>query len=85
MIKEAAEKEVNRIAPIVKNLKLTNNDGRKLLELVNSYFGDAEYFFRTGKFLQAFEAAVICWAYIDAGLHLKAFTVPEKFAKTFTI
>jgi hypothetical protein len=53
--------------------------------LAKSYLTDAKYFYEKKKFLEAFEAAVIAWAYLDAGLHLKVFKIPESMKKIFTI
>lgn len=80
-----AKKEIEKIENVIKELKLVESDGTQLLKLINSYFNDAKYFYDKKDFLRAFEAAVICWAYVDAGLHLKAFSVPEKFRKLFTV
>jgi len=83
-MKEEAEKEIKKMQPIVDSLKLENKEAKELFQMTRSYFNDAKYFFEKGKFLQAFEAAVISWAYIDAGLHLGVFTVDSNFSKMFT-
>jgi hypothetical protein len=83
-MKEEAEKEIKKMQPVIDSLKLERSEAQELLHMVHSYFTDAKYFFEKGKFLQAFEAAVICWAYIDAGLHFGAFSVDDKFSKMFT-
>jgi hypothetical protein len=80
-----AKEEIDRVGQILKELKLTKTEGQKILELIKSYFIDAKHFYKEGKFLQAFEAAVICWAYMDAGLHLGVFEVPANLLKHFTV
>jgi hypothetical protein len=83
-MKEEAEKEIQKMQPVIDSLKLEKKEAKELFQMVHSYFNDAKYFFENGKFLQAFESAVICWAYIDAGLHLGVFSVDDKFCKMFT-
>jgi len=83
-MKEEAEKEIKKMQPVVDSLNLVDKNAKELFDMTHSYFSDAKYFFEKGKFLQAFEAAVISWAYIDAGLHLGAFTVNKKFSNLFT-
>ena len=84
-IEEAAKKEVERINKIMESVKLKDIKGIELLELAKSYAKDSNYFLKEGKFLQAFEAAVIAWGYIDSGLHLDFFEIDEKIKKWFTI
>lgn len=83
-LKQEAEKEVQRMEKIFRSLRLTNKKGKKLLELVKAYFQDSKYFLQKKRYLQAFEAAVICWAYVDAGLHLGVFSVKNEMRKWFT-
>jgi len=61
---------------------IKKTDGEKFI-IRNSI--DAEYFFNKGDYLRAFEAAIIVWAYIDAGLHLKVFQIPKKLKRSFTV
>ncbi len=84
-LESSARKEIEKIDNVIKELKLVDGNGEKLLQLTKSYFNDAKYFHSKKQHLQAFEAAVICWAYIDAGLHTKVFSIPEKFLKMFTV
>ncbi len=83
-IKKQAEKEIKRMKQIIGNVKLVDDRGKSLIEAAKTYFSDSEYFFEKGKFLQSFEAAVISWSYIDAGLHVKVFSVPKEFNESFT-
>ena len=84
-LQDFAKKEIEKIEDVIKEIKMVDGKGKELMELIESYFKDSKYFYGKQQHLQAFEAAVICWAYIDAGLHLKVFEVPEKFAKLFTV
>ncbi len=84
-LKELAEREINKIDAVLKNLKVIDNSALELYNLILSYFGDAKHFLNKKDFIRAFEAAVICWTYCDAGLHLKVFFIDSKFKKYFTI
>jgi len=83
-IEEAARKELDRMQAVIGEVKPLNEKGDEILQLAKSYLTDANYFYEKKKFLEAFEAAVIAWAYIDAGLHLKLFKVPTSMKKIFT-
>ena len=83
-MKEEAEKEIKKMQPVIDSLKLENKEAEELFKMTHSYFNDAKYFLEKGKFLQAFEAAVIAWAYVDAGLHLNAFSTPKELRTLFT-
>jgi hypothetical protein len=85
ILEKEAEKEIRRMDGILEKLEVIDSKGEKILELVEAYNKDLKHFFKEKKFLQAFEAAVICWAYVDVGLHLKIFKVPEELKKMFTI
>lgn len=83
-MKELAEKEINKMENILKEMKVVDNRGLELYNLILSYFTDAKHFFDKKDFIRAFEAVVISWAYCDAGLHLKVFFIDGKFKKYFT-
>ncbi len=80
-----AKKEVERVDRIMAGLEVLDERSKNLLKVLNSYHSDSRSFLESGKFLQALEAAFICWAYVDAGLHLGAFKVPEKLRNIFTV
>lgn len=82
-IKELAEKEIQKMQKVFSKLK--KRESNEILELATTYFKDAKHFFKKGKFLEAFEAAVISWAYIDALLHFKLVELPDELKKLFTI
>lgn len=84
-VEQEAKKEIERMENVLKSLKVLKPEGKEIFELINSYFTDAKHFYENKKYLQAFEAAVICWAYVDSGLHLKLFSVNEEVKKFFTI
>lgn len=84
-IESLARKEIDKVELILKELKLVDSKGKDILNLINSYFEDAKYFYGKKQFIQAFEAAVMCWTYADAGLHLNVFEINDELRKLFTI
>lgn len=82
-IKSSAEKEVARMQEILPAVKTTKK-GEHLLDFANRYAEDSKYFLKKAKYIEAFEAAIIAWAYIDIGLKLKLLKVPEKLKGHFT-
>jgi len=49
-----------------------------------NYYKDGIYFFSKKDFIRAFEAFIISWSYVDAGLKMKFFKVPSAKEKWFT-
>ena len=85
MLEKEARKEMERIEKIMKNLKIIDHKADGLVKVLNSYYEDSKSFFEKKQYLQALEAAFIVWAYVDAGLHLGVFKVPDELRKMFTI
>jgi hypothetical protein len=83
-MKDEAEKEIKKMQPVIDSLKLEKKEAEELFRMTVAYFNDAKYFFEKGKYVQAFEAAVIVWAYVDAGLHLGVFSIPIELSSLFT-
>lgn len=86
---EAAGREIEKMKQVMQSLKLAgvqekNEEAVALKKLVDAYWIDAQHFLENKQFIEAFEAAVICWAYIDSGLHLGVFEVKEELKKYFT-
>ena len=81
-IKDNADKELKRMEPVFDKIKVRG--GEEYYKFAETYFKDGKYFFEKEKYLEAFEAAVIAWAYIDFGLKLKWFEVPKDLKKIFT-
>lgn len=82
-IKRDAEKELARMQKVFDGIKA--KDGKEYFDFAKTYFEDGKYFFEKKKYLEAFEAAVIAWAYIDFGLKLGYFEVPKEQNKWFTV
>jgi len=83
---KAAEKEKKRMEEIIKSLELkkTSKEAKEFYAMAVNYYKDGIYFFDKKDFLRAFEAFIISWSYVDAGLKLKFFAVPSKQKKWFT-
>ena len=81
-LKQNAEKEINRMQAVFDKIKV--EQGKEYFQFAKTYFEDSKYFFGKKKYLEAFEAAVIAWAYIDFGLKLGWFEVPAGLKKWFT-
>lgn len=84
-LKLQAKKEVERVDKILANLEIIGERSESLVSVLKSYHEDSRKFFEKGQFLQALEAAFICWAYVDAGLHLGVFEVPGNMKALFTV
>ncbi|MBI2543329.1 MAG: DUF357 domain-containing protein [Candidatus Aenigmarchaeota archaeon] len=84
-LEKEAEKEIERIEKIMKNLKVTDPKAKSLVNVLNSYYQDSKSFFKKKQYLQALESAFIVWAYVDAGLHLGVFEIPPDFKNMFTV
>ena len=85
-IKEEAEKEMKRMIQIFENLTIMKKeDAKHFHSFAKDYFEDGKYFFEKKKYIEAFEAFIIAWAYIDAGMKINFFKVPKQIKKYFTV
>lgn len=80
-----AKKEVARINKFLPAVKAKKPKGTELLSFAKDYASDSKYFLKKGKFIEAFEAAIISWAYIDIGLKMKVLEVSKTFLGNFTV
>ena len=86
MLEEEAKKEMERIDSIMRNLGIIDSTkAGSLVRVMKSYYEDCKDFYKKKQYLQALETAFIVWAYVDAGLHLKVFSVPDSMKKMFTV
>ena len=81
-MKAHAEKEIKRMQAVFD--KLLVKQGEKFHAFAKTYFEDSKYFYQKKKYIEAFEAAIIAWSYIDFGLKLGYFAVPKEQKKWFT-
>lgn len=87
-LEKLSEKEIDRMKQVMEAIELKDEKDEKsrhLLKLAESYFTDSQHFLNKGDLVRAFEAVVISWAYVDAGLNLDVFTVPDGLKEGFTI
>jgi hypothetical protein len=88
-LEKLARKELDRMKNALAGISIGKKsaEAEKVLLLAKSYYSDGEHFFKQGHFTEAFEAAIISWGYIDAGLHLGAFAVSDEIRKSgiFTV
>ena len=84
-LEELAKKEIKRMEDVLKTLKVVDNKGSELYEIMMSYFADSKGFLKRKDYIRAFETVVICWAYCDAGLHFGVFKTESRFGKLFTL
>jgi hypothetical protein len=85
-MKAVAEKEMKRMEEIFAKIEILNKlQADEFYSFAENYFEDGKHFFGKGKYVEAFEAFIISWAYIDAGLKLIFFKVPNNLKKHFTV
>ena len=84
-LEKEAGKEMERIDKIMKNLEVVDSKADSLVKVINSYYQDSKSFFEKKRYLQALETSFIVWAYVDAGLHLRVFKIPDELKKMFTV
>ena len=70
---------------VIEAVEIMDDKGKDVLDLAKTYFNDSKHFLNKGDFIRAFEAVVISWAYIDAGLHLGVFNIPDSMKDLFTV
>jgi len=87
-IKNSAEKEIQRMEKVFEKLEITektNKNAAEFRDFAKRYFSDGKYFYEKKKYIEAFEAEIIAWAYVDVGLKLGFFSVPKELKGNFTV
>jgi hypothetical protein len=84
-LEELARKEIEKMEKVFKEVKIKDAKALEVYNLALSYFTDAKHFLDKKDFVKAFEAIVICWAYLDACLHFGFLEISEEFKKHFTV
>jgi len=84
-LEETVKKEIRKMEKVFKKIKLLDGNVKEIFNLAKAYLDDSKYFYKKKDFLRAFEAAVISWAYVDGGLHMKILDVPEEEKEVFTV
>jgi hypothetical protein len=85
-VKKEAEKEKERMCKVIDKLEVKSKDKKasEFYEMAKNYFFDGCHFLEKGMDVEAFEAFIISWAYVDAGLKLDFFIVPKTQKEWFT-
>jgi len=84
-IKNAAEKEMKRMDRIFESIDVSGKGmSLEFYKFAKAYFEDGQHFFTKNMYVESFEASIIAWAYIDAGLKLDFFKVKEELKDNFT-
>lgn len=84
-LEELTKKEIEKMENVFKEVKIKDAKALEVYNLALSYFTDAKHFLDKKDFVRAFEAIVICWAYLDACLHFGFLEISEEFKKHFTV
>ncbi|MEM0144077.1 MAG: DUF357 domain-containing protein [Candidatus Parvarchaeum sp.] len=86
-LKERAEKEINMMEKVFKSLSVKDGSNKlsaEFFDMSSNYFNDSRFFIEKKDYIRAFEAIVISWAYVDAGLKSGFFEVPATLREYFT-
>jgi hypothetical protein len=70
-LKQEAEKWFKKAKEKRTNLKVNNKKYEKFLENIDAYLADYKYFLVENKYIEAFEAVVWAWSWIEIGLDQK--------------
>ncbi|MEM3405828.1 MAG: DUF357 domain-containing protein [Candidatus Pacearchaeota archaeon] len=65
---QEAEKWFKKAKEKRKNIKVKNKKYEDFLENIDAYLADYKYFLVENKFIEAFEAVIWAWAWIEIGL-----------------
>jgi len=65
-MEELAKREKKRVELALRELKIKDEKANSVMELINSYKEDADYFFSKKKYLEAFELYVYIFGLLDA-------------------
>ncbi len=78
------EKEImDEVFKSIENLS-DSETAKEFFSMAENYYKDSSFFFDKKDFLRSFEAIVISWSYIDAGIKAGFFSVPDKLKEYFT-
>ena len=66
------------------NIAVDDIGSQQFLEMARNHYKDSSYFFDKKDYVRAFEAVVISWAYVDAGIKIGFFSLPEGLRRYFT-
>ncbi|MCL4362319.1 MAG: DUF357 domain-containing protein [Candidatus Parvarchaeota archaeon] len=87
VLRERTEKEISMMEKVFHSLSLKDSENKlssEFFDMSSNYFSDSKFFIEKKDYVRAFEAVVISWAYIDAGLKAGFFEVPASLKEYFT-
>ena len=82
-VRKMALREIERMERVFSQIEVIADTD--VFSLAESYFSDSKFFFERGEYLNAFEAVVIAWAYIDSLLHFSKVKIPDELKDLFTV
>ncbi|MBN1923285.1 MAG: DUF357 domain-containing protein [Nanoarchaeota archaeon] len=84
-LKEQITKHTLVMNNVFKNIRLLMKEEqfKELYNLALAYFEDSRHFYNKDLYVQSFEALIISWAYIDAGLKLDVFELTDDKLKEY--
>ncbi len=79
-VEEKLRKETIKWLNKIKNVRILENKDDSFLENINAYISDCEYFLNKGALINAFEAIIWAWAWLEIGerIGILKFEVKEK-------
>ncbi len=81
-IEKLSLREIGRMEEVFSEIQILEDS--KIFLLAESYFKDSKFFFEKGEYLNAFEAVIISWAYVDSLLHFGKVDLPKELKHLFT-
>jgi Uncharacterized protein conserved in archaea len=86
-LKERTEREISMMEKVFRALSVKDDENKlssEFFDMSSNYFNDSKFFMEKKDYIRAFEAVVISWAYIDAGIKVGLFEVPIDLREYFT-
>lgn len=72
-LREETGKWLSRIKRELNSVKPANERGREFLKNINAYVNDCRHFTEKGDLINAFEAVIWAWAWLEIGKELNFF------------
>ena len=82
-IKRLSLREIERMEQVLSEMEVLEDSSVVLL--ARSYFSDSKTFFDKREYVNAFEAIIICWAYVDSLLHFGKIRISDERKDLFTV
>lgn len=84
-LKKEVMKHSKMMKQVFKNLRINMKEQsfKDFFKLARAYYDDSQHFFEKKELIQSFEALIISWAYIDAGLRLNVFELKDEVLEEY--